>query len=353
MAYNWLKWFHGAVADDKWPLIARKSGQPVAVVVAVWAALLECASQAEDRGSIEDFDAESMDAVLQISEGACAAIVEALSTGKRPRIVDGRINNWEKRQEEPQQSSSTERVRRFRERKRAHNAGDEATCNAGETPETACNDDETFHPVSCNADETLKRPDNKTRDNKNNINTLPLPLTGEGDADSCDEHTPPAESRNPLRGTREDGTNPRAAGTNPRAKGTNPRSIGDNPREQRKPTGNTAPELRQAIADFTPSEPLRKALEDFRAMRERIRKPLTGRALELTFRELEKLAPNNPALQVEIVNQSVMRGWQGVFAMKGPVQANHVAELVLSRNAETTAAVLAARQRRRMTYGNE
>ena len=49
MAYNWLKWFHGAVADDKWPLIARKSGQPVAVVVAVWAALLECASQAEDR----------------------------------------------------------------------------------------------------------------------------------------------------------------------------------------------------------------------------------------------------------------------------------------------------------------
>lgn len=31
MAYNWLKWFHGAVTDDKWPLIARKSGQPVAV----------------------------------------------------------------------------------------------------------------------------------------------------------------------------------------------------------------------------------------------------------------------------------------------------------------------------------
>lgn len=167
MAYNWLKWFHGAVADDKWPLVARKSGQPVAVVVAVWAALLECASQAEDRGSIEDFDAESMDAVLQIPDGACAAIVEALSTGKRPRIVDGRINNWEKRQEEPQQSSSTERVRRFRERKRAHNAGDEATCNAGETPETACNADETFHSVSCSADETVKRPDKRLDKNLN------------------------------------------------------------------------------------------------------------------------------------------------------------------------------------------
>lgn len=162
MAYNWLKWFHGAVTDDKWPLIARKSGQPVAVVVAVWAALLECASQAEDRGCIEDFDAESMDAVLQVQDGACAAIVAALSTGKRPRIVDGRIAKWETRQEEPQQPSSTERVRRFRERKRAHSAGDETKCCPSETPETICNADETLNPVSCNADETVKRTD-KTR----------------------------------------------------------------------------------------------------------------------------------------------------------------------------------------------
>lgn len=116
MAYNWLKWFHGAVTDDKWPLIARKSGQPVAVVVAVWAALLECASQSEDRGSVDDFDAESMDAVLQVQDGACAAIVAALSTGKRPRIVDGRIAKWEARQEEPQDPTGRERKRRQRER---------------------------------------------------------------------------------------------------------------------------------------------------------------------------------------------------------------------------------------------
>lgn len=116
MAYNWLKWFHGAVTDDKWPMVARKSGQPVAVVVAVWAALLECASEADDRGSIEDFDAESMDAVLQVEDGACAAIVDALTTGKRPRIADGRIVAWEKRQEEPQDPTGRERKRRQRER---------------------------------------------------------------------------------------------------------------------------------------------------------------------------------------------------------------------------------------------
>ena len=210
MAYNWLKWFHGAVTDDKWPMVARKSGQPVAVVVAVWAALLECASQADDRGSIEDFDAESMDAVLQVEDGACAAIVDALTTGKRPRIADGRIVAWEKRQEEPQQPSSTERVRRFRERKKAHGAGDETTCGPSETPETTCNADETLNHVSCNADETLKRPD-KTRLDKN-INTTPpmdifkykdarvaqsVPVGGEGEeyleSAGVDENTPPLE----------------------------------------------------------------------------------------------------------------------------------------------------------------
>lgn len=153
------------------------------------------------------------------------------------------------------------------------------------------------------------------------INTPPLPPTGESVAEDAAQSSP-AQPDAPKK-------------------------------KRREPTGNSLPELRQAIDGFTVHEPLRNALEAFRAMRERMRKPLTGRALELTFRELEKLAPNNPALQVEIVNQSIMRGWQGVFELKGPVQANHVAERVLSRNAETTAAVLAARRQGRRAYGND
>lgn len=122
-------------------------------------------------------------------------------------------------------------------------------------------------------------------------------------------------------------------------------------RRKRDPTGNTLPELRQSIANFTAHEPLRNALDDFRAMRERMRKPLTGRGLELTFRELEKLAPNNPALQVEIVNQSVMRGWQTVFALKGPVRASPDMGDLMGKNAQTMAAVLAARQQGRAGNG--
>lgn len=225
MAYNWLKWFHGAVADDKWPLIARKSGQPVAVVVAVWAALLECASQAEDRGSIEDFDAESMDAVLQIPDGACAAIVDALSTGKRPRIVDGRISNWEKRQEEPQDPTGRERKRRQRERDKevrerdkdnvcpadGHGVtGDNVTCHENDRDAVTHDVTDTDESVTGHADVPLSRLD-KTRLDKN-INTPPpmdifkykdacvaqsVPDGGEGEeyleSAGVDENTPSLE----------------------------------------------------------------------------------------------------------------------------------------------------------------
>lgn len=140
---EWLRWYHGAVSDDKWPLIARKSGQTVAVVIAVWAALLECASQAESRGSIDDFDPESIDALMQLPDGATQAVVDALSEGKRPRIVHGLIANWSKRQpvREREDNDSTERSRRHRERQKAlreadnnHSDPDETPCNASATP---------------------------------------------------------------------------------------------------------------------------------------------------------------------------------------------------------------------------
>ena len=142
---EWLRWYHGAVSDDKWPLIARKSGQTVAVVIAVWAALLECASSSEVRGDVHDFDPESMDALMQLPDGATQAVVTALSEGKRPRIVDGMIANWSKRQpvRERDDDKSTERVRQHRERQKAlqnknnpHGNADETPVERQETPRT-------------------------------------------------------------------------------------------------------------------------------------------------------------------------------------------------------------------------
>lgn len=170
-----------------------------------------------------------------------------------------------------------------------------------------------------NAPDPIPDPDPK------GINTPPLPPTG-GNAAREVEQSPPLPTQEQSDVTR---------------KG----------HRKRDPTGNTLPELRQAIAQFTAHQPLRNALEDFRAMRERMRKPLTGRGMELIFRELENLAPDNPALQVEIVNQSVMRGWQSVFALKGPVRASPDMGDLMGKNAQTMAAVLAARQQGRAGNG--
>ena len=58
------------------------------------------------------------------------------------------------------------------------------------------------------------------------------------------------------------------------------------------------------------------ALNDFSKMRKAMKKPLTPKARELTIRELEKLAPGDEAMQIAIINQSIQRGWQGVFPLK-------------------------------------
>ena len=51
-------------------------------------------------------------------------------------------------------------------------------------------------------------------------------------------------------------------------------------------------------------------------MRKKMRKPLTDRALALTLSELEKLAPGDDEKKIAILNQSIQRGWQGVFPLK-------------------------------------
>jgi hypothetical protein len=95
------------------------------------------------------------------------------------------------------------------------------------------------------------------------------------------------------------------------------------PKKQAKPkTGNSLPELRAAIAEYAgDSEPLQTALEDYRLMRERIKKPMTGRALELALQALNKLAADDTALKIAIIEQSVMNSWQGFFALKDSTRA--------------------------------
>jgi len=59
-----------------------------------------------------------------------------------------------------------------------------------------------------------------------------------------------------------------------------------------------------------------KAWEEYKAMRTKIRKPMTLRAEELIINELDKLDSSENG-QIAILNQSIMNSWQGVFPLKG------------------------------------
>lgn len=64
------------------------------------------------------------------------------------------------------------------------------------------------------------------------------------------------------------------------------------------------------------SPELREAVEGFIEYRKKIKKPMTDRAIELLIGKLRKMAATD-AERIEMLNQSVMNGWQGVFELKG------------------------------------
>jgi hypothetical protein len=65
------------------------------------------------------------------------------------------------------------------------------------------------------------------------------------------------------------------------------------------------------------------AVDDFIEFRKKIRKPMTDRAVELLRKKLDELASDDEA-KIAIINQSILKGWQGVFPLsqeqKQPVQ---------------------------------
>lgn len=135
---DWFRWYHGCITDPKFTLIARRSGQNVASVLAVWASLLERASQAEVRGSVEGFDCESFDALLGMDEGACQAIATAMTD--KGMIVDGKIAKWGERQPIKEDPNAAERKRQQRERDKdknidmSHGSGSGHDVSHGVTP---------------------------------------------------------------------------------------------------------------------------------------------------------------------------------------------------------------------------
>ena len=85
---------------------------------------------------------------------------------------------------------------------------------------------------------------------------------------------------------------------------------------------------------FSVPPEIAEAFSDFREMREKIKAPLTERAVHLIVLKLEKLAPGDFEKQRKILEQSTMQSWRGVFELKGEGGAQN-GQAVGASDAET------------------
>ena len=67
-------------------------------------------------------------------------------------------------------------------------------------------------------------------------------------------------------------------------------------------------------AKYVSDDDLNNAILSFLEFREKIKKPMTERAIQLLIKKLNKLAPDINT-QIEIINQSILNGWQGIFPL--------------------------------------
>ena len=92
MAESWVRLWAGMTTDPKWQTIARKSGQPRALVIALFTHLMLEANEAEDRGRLDGLNIEDMASALDCDEEAIEAILAAMQ-GRA--LAGNRLLEWD------------------------------------------------------------------------------------------------------------------------------------------------------------------------------------------------------------------------------------------------------------------
>ena len=72
---------------------------------------------------------------------------------------------------------------------------------------------------------------------------------------------------------------------------------------------------KKKVATYVANDDLNNAIIAFIDFRKKIKKPMTEKAIELMIQKLNQLSPDI-VTQIEIVNQSILNGWQGIFPLK-------------------------------------
>ena len=89
----------------------------------------------------------------------------------------------------------------------------------------------------------------------------------------------------------------------------------ENNTENNTPNKKTTKGFDAVVEEYTTNADLKAAIFDFIKFRKAIKAPLTDRALTLCLNKLDKLA-NNDLEKIAVLNQSIERGWRGLFEVK-------------------------------------
>lgn len=112
---DWVRLWHDMPTDPKWRVVARKSGQPLPCVLAVFTMMLTNAScNAADRGTLLAWDHEDAAAALDMDPEQIEAIFDAM----QGKVLEGqRLTGWERRQPK-REDNSAQRVAKHRAEKK-------------------------------------------------------------------------------------------------------------------------------------------------------------------------------------------------------------------------------------------
>lgn len=104
MSNSWLRLWHDMPNDPKWRTIARVSGQPVALVQAVYLHLLVDASRNVTRGHVT-VTTEDLASALDVTDEQIVNVIDAM----QGRVLDGdALTGWDNRQPKREDAGNPE-----------------------------------------------------------------------------------------------------------------------------------------------------------------------------------------------------------------------------------------------------
>ena len=98
-------------------------------------------------------------------------------------------------------------------------------------------------------------------------------------------------------------------------KESNKESINDIDNDNDNDNDSIVATIRERIVDVSSKDEFDVALDEFRKMRKKIKKPMSDRAEKMLITKLNNLSSDKET-QIKILNQSIFHCWQDVYAIK-------------------------------------